>query len=65
MGKVSSSDQAQGIQYPPPNPAGRDPLREQTLLAKPKEVLVKTVPITEIPIKAVPMNMSEKAMPYR
>ena len=63
MGKVSSSVQSQGIQLPP-NLAGENPLHEQAVVPKPKEILVKAVPITEIQIKAVPMRIPEKSSSY-
>ena len=58
MGK-DSAVQASGVEYHPPN-LRRDRLHEQTVVPKPKDIPVKAVPITEIPFKAVPMNIPEK-----
>ena len=65
MGEVSSYVQTQGRQTSPHNLAGRNPVLEQTVSLKPRETLVKAVPTTGIPIKAVPIRTPEKSWPYR
>ena len=50
-GRVKSSAQDWGIQYPPPNPAGRDSMLEQTTS---EETLEKAVPMKDLAAKATP-----------